>query len=114
MNRDPLQQLTRERIVDAQALLDGGRWSSAYYTAGYAVECALKACFLTRIPITRWVFQDKVRIDDCRVHDFGTLDNLAGLTVELNNHAAITAAAGRPFGNNWKLVQQRRMDDPYS
>lgn len=43
MNRQDLQQLAEDRILDAQALLDAGRWSAAYYLAGYAVECALKA-----------------------------------------------------------------------
>ena len=30
--------------MDAETLLKNGRWSSAYYLAGYAVECGLKAC----------------------------------------------------------------------
>ncbi len=29
---------------DAEVLLDAGQWSGAYYLAGYAVECGLKAC----------------------------------------------------------------------
>ncbi len=45
MNRSSLQNLANERIKDAEALLMAGRWSGAYYLAGYAVECALKACF---------------------------------------------------------------------
>lgn len=44
MNRAELQRLAQERISDARVLLDARRWPAAYYLAGYAVECALKAC----------------------------------------------------------------------
>ena len=41
MNRADLQAMAEERVKDAKALLDGGRWEFAYYVSGYAVECAL-------------------------------------------------------------------------
>jgi hypothetical protein len=44
VNRTQLQQLAEERVRDAEALLNAGQWSGAYYLAGYAVEFALKAC----------------------------------------------------------------------
>lgn len=44
MTRSDLQKLAAERIADAKALLAMKRWSAAYYLAGYAVECGLKAC----------------------------------------------------------------------
>ncbi len=44
MNRLEFQAMAEERIVDASLLLVGGQWSAAYYLAGYAVECGLKAC----------------------------------------------------------------------
>ena len=49
MNRDECQKLTQERIADVKALLAAKRWALAYYVAGYAVECALKACVLVRV-----------------------------------------------------------------
>jgi HEPN domain-containing protein len=50
MNRADFQQLSKLRIAEAKTLLDGGHDAGAYYLAGYAVECALKACIakLTR------------------------------------------------------------------
>jgi hypothetical protein len=48
MNRVDFQELAEERLQDAEALLTGGRWSGAYYMAGYAVECALKAVIAKR------------------------------------------------------------------
>ena len=44
MNRSELQQLAEIRLRDAKALLvTGENDAGAYYMAGYAVECALKA-----------------------------------------------------------------------
>ena len=114
MNRDQLHQLTRERILDAQALIDGGRWSFAYYNVGYAVECALKACFLSRMPITGWVFRDKVKIDECRTHEFKKLIDLSGLSSELADHVAASSAFGGSFSANWEIVKVWKVDDRYS
>ena len=44
MNRTDLQLLADDRLADAEILLANGRFGAAYYLAGYAVECALKAC----------------------------------------------------------------------
>jgi len=44
LNRFELRQLAEDRIADAAILLASGRWSGAYYLAGYALECGLKAC----------------------------------------------------------------------
>ncbi|HYP09337.1 MAG TPA: hypothetical protein VER03_24140 [Bryobacteraceae bacterium] len=43
MTRQDLQELAEMRLADAEALLVAGRYSGAYYLAGYAVECAIKA-----------------------------------------------------------------------
>ena len=44
MNRTDLQKLSNARIREARILFAAGEYSGAYYLAGYAVECALKAC----------------------------------------------------------------------
>jgi len=44
MNRNDFQQLADVRIDEAVVLLDQGKYDGAYYLAGYAVECSLKAC----------------------------------------------------------------------
>jgi len=43
MNRIDLQQLAEERLADSELLLANARYGAAYYLAGYAVECALRA-----------------------------------------------------------------------
>ena len=51
-----LRSMADERVLHARVLLQGRRWAFAYYNAGYAVECALKACVLSRMILTGWVF----------------------------------------------------------
>jgi HEPN domain-containing protein len=44
VNRNGLQDLSKVRLKEATALLNLRMYDGAYYLAGYAVECALKAC----------------------------------------------------------------------
>lgn len=49
LNRGLFQKLANVRLSDAKALLRLKRFDAAYYVAGYAVECALKACICKNI-----------------------------------------------------------------
>ena len=98
VNRAELQAMAEERVKDAKALLDGGRWEFAYYTAGYAVEYALKSCLLARMIHTAWVFQEKWDAKQCLTHEFERLIDLAGMRGELNNRLAASAAAASAPG----------------
>ncbi len=121
MNRAELQVMAEERVKDSKALLDGGRWEFAYYAAGYAVECALKACLLARMIHTAWVFQEKWEAKACLTHDFGKRIDLAGLRDELNNKLATTAAAATPQGESpvgafvgyWATVLRWKVESRY-
>lgn len=75
MNRRDLQQLAEDRILDAQALLNAGRWSAAYYLAGYAVECALKACVAKQT--REHDFPDKDTANRVFTHNLVALTKLA-------------------------------------
>ncbi len=48
MNRGDFQKLAEIRLEEARALRDASKFEGAYYLAGYAVECALKACIAKR------------------------------------------------------------------
>jgi HEPN domain-containing protein len=48
MNRDDFQKLANLRIKEAKVLLDNRYYAGSYYLAGYAIECALKACIAKR------------------------------------------------------------------
>ena len=98
LNQADLRRLAQERIQDASALLAGGRWSFAYYVAGYAVECALKSCILSQMIHTGWIFESKVKIDQVLTHDFAELVELAGLKTQLNVRLAASAAAATAAG----------------
>ena len=45
-------QAAAERLREAKALLSVRCWSGAYYLAGYAVECGLKACIIKYLMTT--------------------------------------------------------------
>lgn len=99
MNRTDLQTLADIRVGEAKALLDLGHWSGAYYLAGYAVECALKACIakLTRADD----FPDKGFASKCYTHVIEELVDLAGLRPQRD--ADVKASAAR-FAN-WNTAR---------
>jgi hypothetical protein len=96
MNRADFQALAEIRIKEARALLDAGFPEGAYYLAGYAVECALKACIAKRT--LEHDFPDKKLANDSHTHDLGRLVDLARLKTELDSHAEIEEA--------WDIVQE--------
>lgn len=78
MNRADFQQLAEIRVEEAAALLAAQKWDGAYYLAGYAVECALKACIAKQTNQYDFPPPKKV-IDDYYTHDLEKLLNCAGL-----------------------------------
>lgn len=81
-DRATFQQLAEERLNEAQLLLTSGRPSGAYYLAGYAVECALKARIAAKFresEIPSLSFLQRVY-----THDLVKLLSLAGLDDELD------------------------------
>jgi hypothetical protein len=54
VNRAELRKLAEDRVLDAEAPLKESRWSGAYYLAGYAVECGLKACVKSWSEVARY------------------------------------------------------------
>jgi hypothetical protein len=97
VNRLELRQLAQDRLQDAAALLAAGRWSGAYYLAGYSVECGLKACIMAHVEATGVIFQDKKFSEKCWTHDLELLVVQANLKLALD---ALTAANGN-FSGNW-------------
>ena len=75
MDRKELRSLAALRLREAQVLLSAGLSDGAYYLAGYAAECAVKACKATR----RFEFPDKKRVDLSYSHNLRDLVRIAGL-----------------------------------
>jgi HEPN domain-containing protein len=75
MNRSDLQELSNARIREAKILFAAGEYSGAYYLAGYAVECALKACIAKSTQ--QYDFPDKDRVSKSYSHDLAGLIRVA-------------------------------------
>ena len=99
MTRSDLQKLAAERLADAKALLAAKRWAAAYYLAGYAVECGLKACIAKLTEAEE--FPDRSFADKCWTHDVKRLVYLAGLEP---THDSLVAADSQ-FADNWDTVR---------
>ena len=99
MDRKGLQELSRVRIKEARALLELGMPDGAYYLAGYAAECALKACIAKATQ--KHEFPDKKRVDSSYSHNLGELVRVAGL----ENARKQYASESREFLDNWDIVQ---------
>jgi hypothetical protein len=80
VNRTDFQTLADVRIAEAKGLLDLGHWPGAYYLAGYAVECALKAC-IAKLTMAG-DFPDKGFAAKCHTHLIESLVELAGLKAQ--------------------------------
>ena len=98
MNRAQLRQLAEDRILDAACLLAGGRPAGAYYLAGYAVECGLKACIMAHVEAAGAIFEDKKFSEKCWTHDLEELLKLANLKPTLDADTAANAALFANWG----------------
>src|SRR5438309_2852214 len=99
LTRTDLQQLAKVRIAEAAVLLANSMWDGAYYLAGYAVECALKACIAMLTAAED--FPDKKFADKCWSHDTSVLVGLAGLSTLRD----ADAPKGTPRYLNWETVK---------
>lgn len=98
-NRAEFRTLAKIRVREARALLKAKLWDGAYYLAGYAVECGLKACVAKRT--RRGSFPDKDFAQKCWTHDIKKLVELAGLGTARGAAAPPRSQAEQ----NWQLVQ---------
>jgi HEPN domain-containing protein len=76
VNRKELRALAATRLKEAKILLGAGCPDGAYYLAGYAVECALKACIAKQTQ--RHDFPEKQIVIDSHTHDLTKLLDPAG------------------------------------
>ena len=99
MDRKELRSLSALRLREAQVLLSAGLSDGAYYLAGYAVECAVKACIAKATK--RFEFPDKKRVDLSYSHNLRDLVRIAGLE-ELRSERA---SKDLEFRKSWDTVQ---------
>ena len=100
MNRAAFQELARTRLEDARVLLENARFAGSYYVAGYAIECALKACIAKKTQ--QYDFPpDRKEVEKIYVHDIKKLMGAAGLRSELDGNMDSDGT----FSDNWAVVK---------
>jgi len=108
MTRSDLQALSQLRLHEAQLLLQAASYGGAYYLAGYAVECAMKACIAKSTQAHD--FPDKKRVNDSYSHDLASLLKTSGLEPVLKH--ARQASPG--LGTRWDIAQEWNESSRYA
>ncbi len=98
-DRATFRRLAELRLSEAKLLARGGYPCGAYYLAGYAIECALKAHIAAQFKENQ--IPDKAFVNDIYTHDLKKLIRLAGLESELDSARQSDAA----FGQKWTVVE---------
>ena len=91
--RTTFQRLAELRLSEARLLAHGGHPSGAYYLAGYAIECALKAYIAAQLRENE--IPDRAFVNDIYTHDLRKLIRLAGLEAELDRARQADPAFGQ-------------------
>jgi hypothetical protein len=107
MNRGDFQTLAEKRLADAQALLRDGQFEGAYYLAGYAVECALKACIAKKTQLHD--FPDKKVVNQVFTHNLASLLRISGLDGDLQKEGE----SNPEFSDNWEVVKDWSEESRY-
>jgi HEPN domain-containing protein len=97
--RKDLKGLALARLREAKVLLANGEYSGAYYLAGYAVECALKACIAKQTK--HHEFPDKKRAVKSWDHNLEALVGVAELQASLQAESK----SNPKFSANWDVVK---------
>jgi hypothetical protein len=106
LRRKDFQRLADLRAQEAGVLARNRKEAGAYYLAGYAVECALKACIAKEAK--RHEFPPKVDyVRRVYTHNLEELLRLAGLENELD------ADANPSLGVNWGVVKRWNEETRY-
>jgi HEPN domain-containing protein len=100
MNRKDFQQLAEIRLKEAEALLAADCFEGSYYLAGYAVECAFKACIAKKTQ--EHDFPDKKLVERSHTHDLERLADAAGLLKLIENEVK----SDKAFETNWGSVRE--------
>jgi hypothetical protein len=99
VNRSDLQRLADLRFSEAAALFAVRAFEGSFYLAGYAVECALKACIAKRT--REFDFPDKRDVERSYTHDMTRLLDVARLEGDL----ASTSVVDDDLKRDWSIVR---------
>lgn len=99
MNKADLEKLVEIRISESAILLSSGNFSGAYYLAGYALECALKACIAKQV--NQYDFPSKQLANASHTHNLQELIGVASLKQKLSEKEKKDVE----FGVNWAVAK---------
>jgi len=100
MNSSDFQKLTALRLREAKVLMRNGCYAGSYYLAGYAVECALKACIAAKTQAAEFPPKPDI-VREYYKHDLSGLVRFAGLGLDLEKHRQSV----EEFALNWAAVK---------
>ncbi len=107
MRRSELKKLAEMRLKDARSLLDTRRHAACYYLAGYAAECALKACIAKQFYAN--TVPDKNLVNSVYQHK---IEGLVGVA-ELKQALKQERNADPDFDTNWNVVKDWKPERRY-
>jgi HEPN domain-containing protein len=112
LTRADFQTLADKRLREATILFNAAQYDGAIYLAGYAVECALKACIARQTQ--QHGFPDKDTVNRSYTHVLIDLLGLAGYGLKEEDDERLRDVAGHAeFTRDWALVGQWHEDDRY-
>lgn len=106
MNRSGFQRIAELRLRESKALLEAGCADGAYYLAGYAVECALKACLAKRTQ--EHDFPER-EARDYYSHNLERLLGFAKLKIDLEQAMLASSA----MKTSWAILQSWSEESRY-
>lgn len=101
---DDWMKLWRRHCQGARQLLDANSTALAWFNAGMAVECALKACIMVHLRLNRW--PDRSLRKELHTHDLRKLALAAGVEIE--------KLSRDPVFPSWCTVHLWRRSEGYS
>lgn len=107
MNKADLEKLADIRVLEADVLLEYEAYQGAYYLAGYALECAIKACIAKQV--RQYDFPNKELTQKSHQHKLTDLLGVAGLKQKLKEKEE----ADLDFKLNWAVAKDWVVESRY-
>lgn len=107
-DRATFQRLAEDRLAEARVLAGAGHHSGAYYLAGYAIECALKARIAGRFKADE--IPDRKLVEAAYTHNLAELLRLSGLADELASAMQVDPALRRRWSVLLRWSEQARYE----
>jgi hypothetical protein len=106
LTSETLRSLAVKRLAEAETLLSAGLWDGAYYLAGYAAECALKAIVADQF--VAHAIPDRRQVESTYTHSLPKLVDLAGLKPALD-----TEIQNLRFLEHWETLKEWNENSRY-